>query len=112
MRKLVGASALIVSLLTIANAQQRAGSQPATSVALVSDIADLRSFEVGQATSIRIADPDLTDEVRHHLNLIGSAKAMDLRRMTVSATGDGERQVFVSYITEVPVWKSTYRILL
>jgi hypothetical protein len=32
--------------------------------------------------------------------------------MTVSATGNGERDIFVSYISEVPVWKSTYRIIL
>ncbi len=32
--------------------------------------------------------------------------------MTISATGSGERDIFVSYISEVPVWKSTYRIIL
>src|SRR5580704_4275256 len=32
--------------------------------------------------------------------------------MTVSATGTGDRDIFVSYISEVPVWKSTYRIIL
>src|SRR5208337_349550 len=34
------------------------------------------------------------------------------RRMTISATGNGDRNLFVSYISEVPVWKSTYRIVL
>ena len=32
--------------------------------------------------------------------------------MTVSAEGAGERSLFVSYISEVPVWKATYRIVL
>src|SRR5208282_1896019 len=36
----------------------------------------------------------------------------DVRRMTISATGNGDRNLFVSYISEVPVWKSTYRIVL
>jgi hypothetical protein len=83
-----------------------------TEISLVSDGGELRTFEMGPATSVRIADHDLSDDVGRYLNLIGSAKAMDLRRMTISATGDGERDVFVSYISEVPVWKSTYRILL
>jgi hypothetical protein len=83
-----------------------------TELSLVTDGGELRSFEMGPATSVRIADRDLSDDVGRYLNLIGSAKAMDLRRMTISATGDGERDVFVSYISEVPVWKSTYRILL
>src|SRR5947209_18624717 len=32
--------------------------------------------------------------------------------MTISAVGSGDREIFVSYISEVPVWKSTYRIIL
>jgi len=32
--------------------------------------------------------------------------------MSISASGSGDRKLFVSYISEVPVWKSTYRILL
>src|SRR5579862_7228266 len=31
--------------------------------------------------------------------------------MSFTAAGSGDRDVFVSYISEVPVWKSTYRIL-
>lgn len=32
--------------------------------------------------------------------------------MTISATGNGDRNLFLSYISEVPVWKSTYRIVV
>src|SRR5438874_5419604 len=32
--------------------------------------------------------------------------------MAISTEGNGERQLMVSYISEVPVWKSTYRIVL
>ncbi len=71
----------------------------------------MRSFDLGPGTSVRIADRELADEVNRYLNLIGSAKAVDLCRLTISA-GTGEREIFVSYIGEVPVWKSTYRILL
>jgi len=81
-------------------------------LSLVTDNGDLRSFEVGPATSVHVADRDLNDEVSRYLNLIASARAQDLRRMTISAAGEGEREIFVSYISEAPVWKSTYRVLL
>jgi archaellum component FlaC len=32
--------------------------------------------------------------------------------MTISTAGEGERNLLVSYISEVPVWKSTYRIVI
>jgi hypothetical protein len=81
-------------------------------VTLVTDAGEVRSFELWPGTSVRIADRELADEVNRYLNLLGSARAVDLRRLTISAAGTGEREIFVSYISEVPVWKSTYRILL
>ena len=72
----------------------------------------MRNFDLGPNTSVRLAERDLSDEVGKYLNLIGSSRTRDLRRMTISATGNGDREIFVSYISEVPVWKSTYRIIL
>ena len=83
-----------------------------TTFAIVTDSGDMRNFELGPGTSVRLAERDLSEEVGRYLNLVGSARARDLRRMTISATGSGDRNVFVSYISEVPVWKSTYRIIL
>jgi hypothetical protein len=83
-----------------------------TTFAVVTDSGEMRNFELGSGTSVRIADRDLNDEVGRYLNLVGTARARDSRRMTISATGSGDREVFVSYISEVPVWKSTYRIIL
>ena len=87
-------------------------SYEVTAFSVISDGGDMRSFELGPSTSVRLVEHDLSDEVGKYLNLIGSSRARDLRRMTISATGTGDREIFVSYISEVPVWKSTYRIIL
>src|SRR5271166_572529 len=71
----------------------------------------MKNFELGAGTSVRIAERELTDEVGRYLSLIGSSRARDVRRMSFTATGTGDRDIFVSYISEVPIWKSTYRIL-
>ena len=90
----------------------RANFTDVTEFSLVGDAGDLRTFELTPATSVRLADRDLNEEVGKYLNLVGSSRAADVRRMTLTATGSGEREIFVSYISEVPVWKSTYRILM
>ena len=82
-----------------------------TMFSVVSDNGEMRSFEMGPGTSVRVADRDLNDEVGRYLSLVGSSRARDQRRMTISTLGTGDRDVFVSYISEVPVWKSTYRII-
>jgi hypothetical protein len=61
---------------------------------------------------VRIAEKDLQLEVGRYLGLIASSRDQDVRRMTISTTGTGERNLYVSYISEVPIWKTTYRIVL
>lgn len=83
-----------------------------TQIAVISDSGELRSFEMSPATSVRLVEGELNQEVARYLNLIGSSRAKDLRTMTISSAGTGTRDIFVSYISEVPVWKSTYRIVM
>jgi hypothetical protein len=83
-----------------------------TEISLVSDSGEVRTVEVTPATSIRIAERDLQVEVGRYLGLIASSRDQDLRRMAISTTGAGERNLYVSYISEVPMWKTTYRIVL
>lgn len=81
-------------------------------LSLVSDAGEVRNFDLTPATSVRLADRDLNQEVGKYLQLLNSAREQDIRRMSIASAGAGERDLFVSYISEVPVWKSTYRILL
>ena len=83
-----------------------------TEFAIVTDSGELRSFELLPSTVIRIAEKGLNEDVTRYLSLLGSSRTQELRRMIVSTTGTGERDLFVSYISEVPVWKSTYRIII
>jgi hypothetical protein len=88
------------------------GTTEWTEISVVSDAGEVRTVEVTPATSVRLAEKDLQVEVGKYLSLIASSRDQDLRRMTISTTGGGERNLYVSYISEVPIWKTTYRIVL
>ena len=88
------------------------GTAEWTEISLVSDSGEVRTAEVTPSTSVRIAEKDLQVEVGRYLGLIASSRDRDLRRMTISTAGTGERNLYVSYISEVPIWKTTYRIVL
>jgi hypothetical protein len=83
-----------------------------TSFSILTDAGEMKNYDLITGTSVRIAERELTDEVSRYLSLISSSRARDVRRMSFTASGSGDRDVFVSYISEVPVWKSTYRVLL
>jgi hypothetical protein len=79
---------------------------------IVSDSGEVRSVELTPAVTVQLAEPDLTHEVGQYLHLLASVRQQDLRRMTLATEGAGDRQLYVSYISEVPIWKTTYRIVL
>jgi hypothetical protein len=81
-------------------------------ISLISDSGEVRTVDLNPATSVRIIDKDLQIEVERYLGLIASSRDQDVRRMTISTAGSGERKLYVSYISEVPIWKTTYRIVL
>jgi hypothetical protein len=95
------------------SADEKAGGRiDLTQVSLVSDGGEVRLFDLTPATSVRVTEKDVNEEVGKYLGLVASTRDQDLRRMTISTAGDGERNLLVSYISEVPVWKSTYRIVI
>ncbi len=81
-------------------------------VSLITDNGEVRTTEMAPGFSVRLLDRSLTGQVGRYLDLVSSSREPDLRRMVVSTTGSGERNVFLSYVSEVPVWKTTYRIVL
>jgi hypothetical protein len=81
-------------------------------ISVISDSGEVRVFDLNPSTSVRVAEKDVNDEVGKYLGLVASTRDQDVRRMTISTAGEGERNLLVSYISEVPVWKSTYRIVI
>src|SRR5579862_7027831 len=81
-------------------------------ISLLGDSGDVRSFTLEPGTNVRFADRDLEQELARALGLLDASHQEDTRHLVLSTAGTGERQIRVSYISEVPVWKTTYRIVL
>jgi len=81
-------------------------------LSLITESGEVRTTELSPAFSVRLLERGLPDKVEHYLDLASASREPDLRRMSVSTEGAGERSLFLSYISEVPVWKATYRIVL
>jgi hypothetical protein len=81
-------------------------------VSLITDSGELRTTEVAPQFSVKLLDRGLAGKMERFLDIVASGREADVRRMTISTEGTGERSLFLSYISEVPVWKATYRIVL
>jgi hypothetical protein len=109
-----GTSAITGRLLSVEKKTRVSGqaSSDVDVITLVSDAGDVRSVDLTPGVTVRLAEHDVNQQVGRYLGLLASVRQQDLRRMTIDTSGTGARQLFVSYISEVPVWKTTYRIIL
>ena len=86
-------------------------------VTVISDTGQVRTLELTAAVSVTLLDTALHTDVTRYLELLASTRNQGLRHLTLldrgpeGPAGKAARELRVSYISEVPVWKSTYRIL-
>jgi hypothetical protein len=79
---------------------------------IAAESGNVRTFELTPTTSVRLLDTPLKTDLSRYLELIANNRNQGLRHLTLQDNGTGPRDLRVSYISEVPIWKSTYRILL
>lgn len=72
----------------------------------------LRSLSLANVQRIKLTNPALNAEL--HQALAALAANHDAQKKTVSITfdGTGNRRARVAYLTETPVWKTSYRLVL
>jgi hypothetical protein len=87
-------------------------SEPIDVLTVISNEGTVRSIVLRPNVTVRIAEQDLREDIGRYLAVVASARDQDVRRMTLAASGNGTRRLLVSYISEVPIWKSTYRLVL
>jgi hypothetical protein len=78
---------------------------------LVAGSGAVRVIELTPTLSVRPLDANLEGQLDRYLELLSTTHSSGLRHLTLNALGQGQRELRVSYISEVPVWKSTYRIV-
>jgi hypothetical protein len=103
-------------LLSIESRTEKSGTDDTTTMdkfylTLVAGSGAVRVIELTPTLSVRPLDANLEGQLDRYLELLSSTHSTGLRHLTLDALGLGQRELRVSYISEVPVWKSTYRIV-
>ena len=102
-------------LMSIESRSEKSGTGDATVdkfyLTLVATLGAVRVIELTPALSVHPLDGNLQGQLDRYLELLSTTHANGLRHLTLDALGQGKRELRVSYISEVPVWKSTYRIV-
>lgn len=89
-----------------------AGTEQLVEVGVYTPDGEVRLVELESAGALRLTDSSLASDVERYLEVLNTAHQADVRRLKIQTTGSGQRDLYVSYTSEAPIWKSTYRIVL
>ncbi|MDX2152042.1 MAG: hypothetical protein SFV54_14990 [Bryobacteraceae bacterium] len=87
--------------------------QPAQEyVTLLLDSGDLKTASLTAALSVRLSDPALQSQLKDYLSALGAARSQEKRSVYLDFAGAQPRSVEAAYMIPMPVWKSSYRLVL
>lgn len=72
----------------------------------------LRSVKLSDAQRLRFLNPVLESEYRRALDTLALSHDAQKKAVSLQFSGQGRRKVRVGYITESPIWKTSYRLSL
>lgn len=72
----------------------------------------IRSVDLTTIASFEILDRDLAAELSRALAALAEQRADRIKSVDLSFAGQGERRIVVAYVHEMPVWKTSYRLVL
>ncbi len=72
----------------------------------------VRSVNLAESTGFEILDPALAEELNKALAALAEHRADRTKTVDIRFTGAGARRVVVGYVHEMPVWKTSYRLVL
>jgi len=72
----------------------------------------IRAIRLDEITSIRLLDERLNSELQQALKVLASGLDNQRKPVGLVFSGRGDRQVVVGYLTETPVWKTSYRLVV
>src|SRR5262245_6822883 len=72
----------------------------------------IRSVKLADIQRLRFLNPVMESEVRKALETLAFSHDTQKKAVSISFTGEGDRDVRVGYVIENPIWKTSYRLVL
>lgn len=72
----------------------------------------LQSVPLAQVQKVKLLNERLDSELHQALSMLAASHEKDKKTVGITFDGEGKRKVAVSYVTQTPVWKTSYRLVL
>ncbi|MBI4650288.1 DUF4139 domain-containing protein [Candidatus Desantisbacteria bacterium] len=79
---------------------------------LLTDSGPIRSVNISSIVEFTLADDTIKRDLNKLLDITLDSKYTNRKQLTLTAVGEGERNLRIGYLVEMPVWKCSYRLIL
>lgn len=76
------------------------------------DNGEVRSLDLDGLNGVRLLDPALQAQLKEYLSHLAASRSDKQRTLHLELTGKTPQKLTVRYIESVPVWKTTWRLVL
>jgi hypothetical protein len=81
-------------------------------ISLLLENGEMSMHDLGSATSIRLTDPELQRQLSEYLRSLNSSRSREQKSVYIDSARDAARKLSIAYTIPMPVWKSSYRLVL
>ena len=113
-RVLTGSSSVQGTIMGVEkrNVQEEKTIIPWFFLTIMDQTGQLRTFDTAEITGVAFVDEKLNGDLDRYLAILFQEHQRNGKTVIITPTGEGPQNLLISYVTEVPVWKATYRIVI
>jgi len=101
------------TITSVETVQRAAGDRAITTHAVtVFTGSGIKRVDLDKIVGLEFLDARLKEDIERALDVLAQERDENIRTVEVSSVGEGERQMLISYVHEMPVWKPAYRLVL
>jgi hypothetical protein len=110
----VGVETARGSILGIEPVNQKTDNTILTSykVVLLGDDGAIKAFNLLDVGSLKILDERIQEDLQRILDIYKNSKYTDRKQVRIQTSGKGQRNIQIGYLVEMPIWKTSYRLIL
>ncbi|MFA5793740.1 MAG: DUF4139 domain-containing protein [Candidatus Brocadiia bacterium] len=110
----IGSETARGSILGIEPVSQKMDNTVITSYKLIllRDDGAIQPFSLFDISTMRLLDEPIQKDLQRILDIYLHSKYTDRKVVKLETTGKGNRDILMGYLLEMPIWKTSYRLLL
>jgi len=110
----IGTDVVTGSILGIEPISQKVDNMVITAYKLIllTERGEIQPFNLLEISSLKLLDDPIQKDLKRMLEIYLNSRYTDRKEVNLTCQGQGNRNIVIGYLIEMPIWKTSYRLIL